>query len=781
MAIFGKNKKADAAVSDVAEERNTTPEKKSKKDKKDKKVKIIMRNLRFEESVMKMVYESMDRESGAVRKVDGGYLAIVLDDAVFRELGMGNEAVGSFGKAVKDRAISACVLPAEIEQGHLILLPDEASLERLREFKFMRSGEFNWCFIREGLTGDDTVDILEQKVTLDELQSIADNNTELSFDGSNVIIGGGAAAPSTDGFDDDAPYTDDSGFIDNEFGAGSGVAVSDAVDEIQNTTDALSGETDVIEQDTPDQGTIDDIAMVDYDGTNYGAPMPESLYSVDGTNAPADGEIDLDFDNMDPNEFDMDFDDLSDEDLALFSDEGDEQMNLPTAEPFTQDDLDEVLTHSFVSGPFDLKVDMDVYDMHFNYPQLPEFRFDPSLFADVPELMNHVQAMADSANAHLQALHRQNQQKLKDDYMQALRAEIDALTRHFDISPDANTEAASRANDIRGRYEALIDNKAQEIEKKVQELRAQYDAKKQRYVDQAASAAERSFDNANETSLHVEIEHVGSAFEESAKSVRDQALADLYVARREAAQVLYDRATVRILQNLSDEFRMNQEQELEEYERTREEIDTYLKRHYSDDIMRAKALRDELDRHNEVDVIRKRYDELQIANKKEIDRMRNEASNSLDELRAKNEEAKKQLITSYEDKIAEQERKSAEKDERIKNGYREMKELQAEFARADERKQVEFEHRLAQARDEVDAKNRQMDAMQEDQKRKGTMFIVACISIGLLCLVLGLILGFTILPGMFGGASTMFVGDTVSSGAIDTVNTMIDHVPNMLL
>lgn len=781
MAIFGKSKKAEAAVSDAAEERNVTSEKKGK-NKKEKKAKIIMRNLRFEESVMKMVYESMDRESGAVRKVDGGYLAIVLDDSVLRELGMGNEAVGSFGKAVKDRAVSACVLPAEIEQGHLILLPDEASLERLREFKFMRTGEFNWCFIKEGLTGEDTVQVLDQKTTLDELQSIADNNTPLSFDGSKVTIGG--EAPASDGFDDDAPYsddapyTDDSGFIDNEFGAGSGMAVADAVDEIQNSADALSGETTVIEQDTPDQGTIDDIAMVDYDGNNYGTPLPESLYSVDGSSEASDGEIDLDF--TDDN-FDADFDDFSDDDLALFSDEGDEQMNLPTAEPFTQDDLEEVLTHSFVSGPFDLKVDMDVYDMHFNYPQLPEFRFDPSLFADVPELMNHVQAMADSANAHLQALHKQNQQKLKDDYMQALRAEIDALTRHFDISPDANTEAASRANDIRMRYSDLIDNKAQEIEKKVQELRAQYDAKKQRYVDQAAAAAERSFDNANETSLHVEIEHVGSAFEESAKTVRDQALADLYVARREAAQVLYERATVRILQNLSDEFRMNQEQELEEYERTREEIDTYLKRHYSDDIMRAKALRDELDRHNEVDVIRKRYDELQIANKKEIDRMRNEASNSLDELRAKNEEAKKQLITSYEDKMAEQERKSAEKDERIKEGYRELKELQAEFARADERKQVEFEHRLAQARDEVDAKNRQMDAMQEDQKRKGTMFIVACISIGLLCLVLGLILGFTILPGMFRGASAMLINDVTPSGFVDTVNTMIGHVPNMLL
>ena len=777
MAIFGKgkNKKTDATISDVAEERNVTSEKKGKKDKK---VKIIMRNLRFEESVMKMVYESMDRESGAVRKVDGGYLAIVLDDAVFRELGMGNEAVGSFGKAVKDRAISACVLPAEIEQGHLILLPDAESLERLREFKFMRTGEFNWCFIREGLTGDDTVQILDQKTTLDELQSISDNRTSLSFDGSNVIVGGSVSGGVVDEFDDDAPYTGDSGFIENEFGAGSGVAVSDAIDEIQSTTDALSGETDVMEQAVPNAGTVDDIAMVDYDGNNYGTPMPESLYSVD-QNTPND-EINLDFENIDE-DFSADFEDFSEDDLALFSDEGDEQMNLPTAEPFTQDDLEEVMTHSFVSGPFDLKVDMDVYDMHFNYPQLPEFRFDPSLFADVPELMNHVQAMADSANAHLQALHKQNQQKLKDDYMQALRAEIDALTRHFDISPDANTEAASRANDIRMRYSDLIDNKAQEIEKKVQELRDQYDAKKQRYVDQAAAAAERSFDNANETSLHVEIEHVGSAFEESAKSVRDQALADLYVARREAAQVLYDRATVRILQNLSDEFRMNQEQELEEYERTREEIDTYLKRHYSDDIMRAKALRDELDRHNEVDVIRKRYDELQIANKKEIDRMRNEASNSLDELRAKNEEAKKQLVTSYEDKLAEQERKSAEKDERIKDGYREMKELQAEFARADERKQVEFEHRLAQARDEVDAKNRQMDAMQEDQKRKGTMFIVACISIGLLCLVLGLILGFTILPGMFSGSSTMIVNDTVTSGFADTANTVFGHIPDMLL
>ena len=777
MAIFGKgkNKKTDATISDVAEERNVTSEKKGKKDKK---VKIIMRNLRFEESVMKMVYESMDRESGAVRKVDGGYLAIVLDDAVFRELGMGNEAVGSFGKAVKDRAISACVLPAEIEQGHLILLPDAESLERLREFKFMRTGEFNWCFIREGLTGDDTVQILDQKTTLDELQSISDNRTSLSFDGSNVIVGGSVSGGVVDEFDDDAPYTGDSGFIENEFGAGSGVAVSDAIDEIQSTTDALSGETDVMEQAVPNAGTVDDIAMVDYDGNNHGTPMPESLYSVD-QNTPND-EINLDFENIDE-DFSADFEDFSEDDLALFSDEGDEQMNLPTAEPFTQDDLEEVMTHSFVSGPFDLKVDMDVYDMHFNYPQLPEFRFDPSLFADVPELMNHVQAMADSANAHLQALHKQNQQKLKDDYMQALRAEIDALTRHFDISPDANTEAASRANDIRMRYSDLIDNKAQEIEKKVQELRDQYDAKKQRYVDQAAAAAERSFDNANETSLHVEIEHVGSAFEESAKSVRDQALADLYVARREAAQVLYDRATVRILQNLSDEFRMNQEQELEEYERTREEIDTYLKRHYSDDIMRAKALRDELDRHNEVDVIRKRYDELQIANKKEIDRMRNEASNSLDELRAKNEEAKKQLVTSYEDKLAEQERKSAEKDERIKDGYREMKELQAEFARADERKQVEFEHRLAQARDEVDAKNRQMDAMQEDQKRKGTMFIVACISIGLLCLVLGLILGFTILPGMFSGSSTMIVNDTMTSGFADTANTVFGHIPDMLL
>ena len=95
----------------------------------------------------------------------------------------------------------------------------------------------------------------------------------------------------------------------------------------------------------------------------------------------------------------------------------------------------------------------------------------------------------------------------------------------------------------------------------------------------------------------------------------------------------------------------------------------------------------------------------------------------------------------------------------------------------------EFEHRLAQARDEVDAKNRQMDAMQEDQKRKGTMFIVACVSVGLLCLLLGTILGFTIIPGMFGETSVLFnnVTDMMPSGMTDIINTAVGHVPNALL
>ena len=70
MAIFGKSKKADANASAPVEETRTPQQTKGKKEKK---AKIIMRNLRFEDSVMKMVYESMDRESGAVRKVDGGY------------------------------------------------------------------------------------------------------------------------------------------------------------------------------------------------------------------------------------------------------------------------------------------------------------------------------------------------------------------------------------------------------------------------------------------------------------------------------------------------------------------------------------------------------------------------------------------------------------------------------------------------------------------------------------------------------------------------------------
>lgn len=770
MGIFGKNKKG---ASDAVE--NTEVKKASKKGKKEKKVKIIMRNLRFEDSVMKMVYESLSRESGAVRKVDGGYLAIVLDDSVLRELGMGNEAVGSFGKAVKDRAVSSCVLPAEIEQGHLILLPDEASLERLREFKFMRTGEFNWCFIPDGLTEDDTVQILEQTVTLDELQSISDNRTDVSFDGSKVSIGGASPSVSaSDGLDDDAPYSEDD-FANEETGAVS-ASDSDAASEMLEMTDEIANETDM-SVETPEDGSVDDISMVDGDGIHTGEPVSEGnadpyTLSMDD----AEGDMDMDFDA----DFDADFDDFSEDDLALFSDESDEQLQVPDAAAFTQDDLEEVLTHSFVTGPFDLKVDMDVFDMHFSYPQLPEFKFDPSLFSDVPELMNHVQLMADSANAHIQTIHRQNEQKLKDDYLQALRAEIEALTRHFDISPDAGTEAASRANDIRMQYTELLDNKPQEIEKKVQELRDQYNEKKQRYIDQAASAAERSFDNANETSLHIEIEHVSSAFEESAKSVRDQALADLYMARREAAQVLYDRATVRILQNLSDEFRMNQQMELEEYERTREEIDTYLKRHYSDDIMRAKALRDELDRHNEVEVIRKRYDELQTANQKEIERLRVEANNSLDELRAKSDESKKQLVSDYEDRIREYERKSAEKDDRIAKNYQELKEMQAEYARADERKQSEFEHRLAQAQDEVEAKNRQMDAMQADQKRKSIMFIVICVSIGLLCLLLGSILGFAVLPGTFGGTSAI-ADSIIDTDAINIVNNIGEHVSSMRL
>lgn len=663
------------------------------RNKNNKKRGFILSTYNLDESVMDMIYEVLNRESGAVRKSHGGYIVIVLTNDFFENLKKSEKAdMGAFIKAISDKDILGCIIPEEIDKGNLILIPTEESFERLEEFGFIRNGEFNFCYIPKGYSDEcGAIEISETKIDFKGLKKIADDKLSLSYADGIVTVG-------------DEILNDK-----KEQNTSDEVVNSGVLEEVANGESEIEDEpqiSEAMEEDLKENVDLDDI------------------------------EFDNSEDNLEDSEdtkFDLE-EDLESEGLTS------QALEEPVeAEEIKIDDVLFTINRNFQNDDLGLNVSEELFNSYFTFIKPTKFKFSDSTSGESTHLDKHLNYMAETANNYLDVLHTTMIAKMKNEYVNSMSKICEAIGDDLSIEDGVSTFSKNAYDQICKNYENTKFQKADIISAERDELIEKYNKKRDEAGEEGRNNALKLFDARNNGKHSRELDELEMNFDNIVKGEFESAKSDFYDKRRQTARVMFDTMSQDVMESLNKVYAHYMKRESSEYAKIREKFDEYIEKNYSNDIMRAKALADELKHNNDLELMQKKYDAMLSASNAELIKMRSDAEARFNKL----SDESKQEIKLINDKY---ERKLAEKNAEIKDKYQDLKKLQEDYAQADDRKKLEFEHRLNQKDDEIEAKNVLLKNMSEESKKRAKVNIFVTISIALLFLGLGIAVGFTFIP-----------------------------------
>lgn len=697
-----KKDKKNVKVNEVSE-----PKKKSGF-KKNKKPLFVKMN--FNESVPEMLWDIL-RNSNQLFNTENESIVLLVTDNMFSQFSPKDEVFGSFSKDVRDNEISAIVIPSEIKENRLYIIPDKRTLDRMGEYSFLNEADFNLAIVAKDESGSLVPVITEQTMKYEDILEAVNNNVQYTIDENTHKI---------------IPLKE---------------IKKDIVKKIPENT--AVPEEKVVVRDSEEVETVEDKVEA---------------------NEPTGEEI---VQEVEPEEVVVEeetTDDSSDIDLDIFSE--DDVMNEDIEEFVINDEsIRDILNRKFLDDNLGLKVNIEDFNAYFDSQDIVPII--DSIEGD-SELDKVARQMSNNATAELKKIHAQNIAQLKATYQTAMANEIANIEKRMDID-SLDTKYGKRIERLRDDNQTSRQNQDKKIEARSESLRKEYEDKKAMFVNKAKTDAEMDYDNKNKSMLEKEISGLADEYELKLEEAFRKEKFKILAERQDEAKKIYDQSNTRILNSILKAYGDILRSENSLSKAKNEEIRKYVRDYYSSEIMKAEALRDKLDRDKRISKLKEDYEQFR---KFSDDRLR-ERDNAHDEALRRIEEKYKKNIEDIKEEYKETlDKKEVEKKELNDN----IKYLQDSLVAQDEKKASEFKHRLNMMQDELDAKNRQIDAKDKDLRRqeKFSLFImIAILIIGVAC---GIVFALSFLAKggyTMDSVSSLTSSDTDLAGVIDVFKTLV--------
>lgn len=697
-----KSKKEAPVESRAAKKEKRTKEKKSLFGGKKKDVTLLER-MQLEESVaaasLDVVQELAEMGRSAVRELDEGLLIIAITNDMLEEAGLDvtGEEFGSFAQALRSETIESIALADDLAAGVIGIIPSQETLISLDEFEFVHDTAFRWAIVPFDLSDDDRLTVLDSTVHIDRLVEMS-NNPDIQ-----VVIKNGEVV-DMDGGDDDQDYAPTSGVIEE--------------DEDELDADDYSG------VDDSDKGFDDDsdFPMDDgFDDVDDFDSVPDEMDDMDGFDSDSDDMYDMDEDTDEMPDLDEDSDDelyALDEDEGMTADESKEVIN-------------RVVAHGFNNTELDLNIDMTKFDDYFDSVTIAQF--DASR-TDDSELQNVLSKLRQDANVELSRFHQDNVQSLRNKFTTSMRDIHNKLVESLDHK-DENTTYGRRHYEIEADYDDAMDDLERRVAGEIDHINKEYNEAREEYAENAKREALTVYDSRYRDEKNRKVESVKDHVQADLKTNRDTELGELYKDRRTVAQRLFDKAMTALLQRLQEEYQMISQKELQMYDAFRKSMDVYLRKHFADEVLRAKAEAEKLKQSHEAERVRNDYEQMLITKTRQIEEADKLARENLRQLEATHKEQLDHVKADYDRRI--------EREQRENQNLREMlQDANASNSKIGDQKEEEVKHRMKMYEDALKAKERELEYANErsNKAQKPMMFILG--SVGVVMLALGIIFGF---------------------------------------
>lgn len=701
--LGGTKTKKDASVnSRTAKKEKRTKEKKSLFGGKKKDVTLLER-MQLEESVaaasLDVVQELAEMGGSAVRELDEGLLIIAITNEMLEEAGLdvAGEEFGSFAQALRSETIESIALADDLAEGVIGIVPSQETLVSLDEFDFAHDTSFRWAIVPFDLSDDDRLTVLDSTVHIDRLMELS-NNPDIQ-----LVIRNGEVVEVDDG-DDEQGYNSQS-------------------DEIEDDEDEL---------DADDYGGVDESDDEFDDGFDF--PSDDEFDDTEEFDSGHDDMDGFDSDSDDPYDLGEDTEDLSDlTDLNDASDkegyelEDDEEMT--AAE--TKEAINRVVSHGFNNTELGLHIDMTKFDDYFDSVNIAQF---DTTRTDDSELQNVLSKLRQDANVELDRFHQDNVQSLRNKFTTSMRDIHNKLVESLDHK-DENTTYGRRHYEIEADFDEAMDDLERRVAGKIDQINKEYNVSREEYAENAKREAMTVYDTRYRDEKNRKIESVKDNVQSDLKTNRDTELGELYNDRRTVAQRLFDKAMTALLQRLQEEYQMISQKELQMYDAFRKNMDVYLRQHFADEVLRAKAEAEKLKQSHEAERVRTEYEQMLMTKTRQLDEADKQARENLRQLEATHKEQVDHVKADYERRI--------EREQRENQNLREMlQDANASNSKIGEQKEEEVKHRMNMYEDALKAKERELAYANERAKtaQKPMTFVLG--AVGVVMLAMGVIFGF---------------------------------------
>jgi hypothetical protein len=704
LSKFVGGNKAEASKKTEAEPKKRAKGKKFSFGSKKKEVTLLER-MQLEESVaaasLDVVQELAEIGGSAVRELDEGLLILVITNDMLEDadLDPAGEEFGSFAQALRSETIESIALANDLADGVIGIIPSQETLLSLDEFDFIHDISFRWGLVPFDLSDDDRLTVLESTVHIDRLVEMAnDPNIQVGIRNGEVIevnnSGDQEFDTQTDSFEDEG-FEEDASFDDVELDAGE-LDVPDEFDTM-NSNDIPDAEFE--EPEPFDEGDNND--------------FDEQPYDEDEDTFDDEFETDTVYEDADMDEFT----EVAEEDTG--------------AAEKAKEVINRVASHGFNNTELDLEIDMMKFDDYFDSVSIAQFDTNRT---DDSELQNVLSKLRQDANVELERFHQDSVQALRNKFTTSMRDTYNKLVESLDHK-DEHTPYGRRRNEIEIGYEEAMGDMDRQVAVEVDQINKEYNESREDYAENAKREALSLYDSRYRDERNRKIESVKDSVQSDLKTNRDMELGELYNDRRTVAKRLFDKATTALLQRLQVEYQTISQKELQMYDTFRKSMDVYLRKHFADEVLRAKAEAEKLKQSHEAERVRNEYEQMLLTKTRQIEEVDNQSREAIRQLESTHKEQMALVQNDYDSRIEREQREN----ENLRKMLRNASDANIKIS---EQKEKEVEHRMKMYQDELQAKKLELQYANErtGEAQKPMKFMLG--AVGSITLTAGIIAGF---------------------------------------
>lgn len=697
-----------------------------------KKDMTLIERMQLEESVaaasLDAVQELADEGGSAVREIEDGLLIVVFTNEDLENAGLdpAGEEFGSFAEALRSETIESIALAKDLEGGIIGVIPSEETLTALDEFEFVQDLLFKWAIVPFDLDDNDQLTVLDDTVHIARLVELArDGSIELS------VVNGSVVTESNDG-EELAEYPDE--------------------DELPEEPGDEDDELPADDEFAPDEPLDDEFAPdLDDEPTGTYGELPHDDGSYDDE---LDDEPTYDFDDEDGDE---------DDDVYVAV----EQELMPVAE--SKEAINRAVNHSFNNTELGLSIDMTKFDDYFDAVSLAQFDTHK---VDDSELQNVISKIRQDANTELQRFHQDNVTSLRNKFTTSMRDIHNRLVESLDHK-DEDTTYGERYHQIEKMFQDAMSDVERQIAGEVTKVKTQYQEAREEYGENAKREAFSVYDTRYRSELDRKVSAIRTQVPSDIKTDRDVQLGALYDDRRTIAQRLFDKATTALLQTLQSEHQNIVRKELHMYDLFRKDMDSYLRKHFADEVLRSKAEAERLRQSHEAESVRQQYEQMLSTKAAQLQEESERGLNAVKQLEVAHREQMNEVKADYDKRLAREKKENAEIRELLTDATNNISKI-------GQQKEKEVEHQMAVLKDQIIGKDKELAYANERNARTQKPMYAMVVAAATITLMLGVIAGFLFGAGSVSGPvqQAQPADDTVSYYSVPSAEvfaTEYDH------